>query len=170
VHRVIEGLGRGRRGAGLVAFARAVAVDEGLAPAPGSADAAAVGASEVVAAELATTAERAWASVAGQGSDGAATRRFEWTVALADTEAGGAQRVTEGVIDAAAFDGLAWQVLDWKTDEVDDETWAARAVAYQAQVDRYAEIIGRLRGEAATGLLVPTSAPRAPVRPQPRSE
>jgi ATP-dependent helicase/nuclease subunit A len=162
VHRVIEGLGRGRRGAGLVAFARAVAADEGLAVTAGEAG--------PVAAELVAVAERVGASIAGPSLDGAATRRFEWTVALADTEAGGAQRVTEGVIDAAAFDGLAWQVLDWKTDEVDDETWAARAVAYQAQVDRYAEIIGRLRGEAATGLLVPTSAPRAPVRPQPRSE
>jgi ATP-dependent helicase/nuclease subunit A len=153
VHRVIEGRGRGRTGEALVAFARAVAVDEGLAPAPGSADAAAVGAVEVVAAELATTAERACASVAGQGSDGAATRRFEWAVALTDTGADGVQRVTEGVIDAAAFDGHTWQVLDWKTDDVDAVTWAERALAYQAQVDRYAAIIAKLRGEPAQGTL-----------------
>jgi len=170
VHRVIEGFGRGRRGAGLVAFARAVVVDEGLTLAAGAADDAAEGNTAAVAAELAAVAERVWASIARQSPDGAATRRFEWAATLTDSGADGVQRLTEGVIDAAAFDGHTWQVLDWKTDDVDDATWSERAVAYQAQVERYAEIIARLRGEAAAGLLVRTLAPPAPARTHPRSE
>jgi ATP-dependent helicase/nuclease subunit A len=145
VHRVIEGLGRGRRGDNLRAFAQAVAVDEGLAAPAAEA--------ESVARELVEVAERVWATVATQAPDGAATRRFEWAVALTDTGADGVQRLTEGVIDAAAFDGHTWQVLDWKTDDVDAATWAERAVGYQTQVDRYAAIIAKLRGEPAQGRL-----------------
>jgi len=149
VHRVIEGLGRGRRGDNLRAFARAVAAAEGLAAAAEV---------ERIANELVEVAERVWASGAGEVLEGAASRRFEWALTVTDTGADGVQRLTEGVIDAAAFNGQTWQVLDWKTDDVDAATWTERSVAYQAQVDRYAAIIAKLRGGPAKGTLRRTVA------------
>jgi len=148
VHRVIEGLGRGRTGEGLRAFASAVAVDEGLA--------ATIAEASPVADELMAVAERVSTSGPGAALESAALRRFEWKVAVCEKDADGVERLTEGVIDAAAFDGKGWQVLDWKTDDVDEATWAERVVAYQAQVDRYAQIITRLRHEPAAGRFVRT--------------
>jgi ATP-dependent helicase/nuclease subunit A len=148
VHRVIEGLGRGRTGPSLRAFALAVAVDEELA--------ATIGDAGPLADELVAVAERVVSSGRGGVLASAAMRRFEWKVAVCEKDTDGVQRLTEGVIDAAAFDGKGWQVLDWKTDDVDEATWAERAVAYQAQVDRYAGLIARLRGEPAAGKLVRT--------------
>ncbi len=148
VHRAIEGVERGRTGENLRVFAVAVAVSEGLAATPAEAG--------PVADELVAVAQRVWASSPGGLPGSAARRRFEWTVAVSERDADGVERLTEGVIDAAVFDGAAWHVLDWKSDEVDEATWVSRAVAYQAQVDRYAEMISRLRGEPAAGRLVRT--------------
>jgi ATP-dependent helicase/nuclease subunit A len=168
VHRVIEGLGRGRRGADLLAFARAVAVDERPARTAGAAAADAAD-PDASAAELAAVAERAWESATAQGPGTAGARFVEWPLAVAETAADGVQRVTEGVVDMAAFDGVSWHVLDWKT-EVDDAAWDARVEAYQAQVGRYAAIISRLRGEPVAGRLVRIPPPSAPAPGQERSE
>ena len=162
VHRVIEGLGRGRTGAGLRAFALAVAVDERLAATRAEAG--------PVADELVTVAERACASGSGDVLGPAAQRWFEWTVAVSERDADGVARLTEGVIDAAVFDGEGWLVRDWKTDDVEDAAWAERAERYQAQVDRYAAIISRLLGAAATGRVVRTPGLPAPAQRQLRSE
>jgi ATP-dependent helicase/nuclease subunit A len=156
VHRVLEGRGRGRTGEALSAFARAVAVDEGLA----------VGA----AVELVSVAERVWGSDDGRRIAGAGERRFEWTVARAESSADGGQRLTEGVIDAAFCDGGSWCALDWKSDEVSDATWAERMGAHQAQVDLYATLLSTRTGKPAEGRIVRTAAAGAPARPQDRSE
>ena len=91
-------------------------------------------------------------------------------MAVSERDADGGARVTEGVIDAAVFDGEGWLVRDWKTDDVEDAAWAERAVWYQAQVDRYAAIISRLLGAAATGRVVRTPGLPAPAQRQLRSE
>ncbi|MGA2383899.1 MAG: UvrD-helicase domain-containing protein [Gemmatimonadales bacterium] len=148
VHRVIEGLGRGRTGDNLRAFAVAVAVDEGLAATTAEAG--------PTADELVSVAQRVCESVPGGRLGSEALRRFEWTAAISEKDAAGVEHVTEGAMDCAVLDGGAWRVLDWKTDEVDAATWASRAVAYQAQVDRYAKILTRLRAEPAVGLVVRT--------------
>jgi ATP-dependent helicase/nuclease subunit A len=154
VHRVIEGLGRGRDGDGLRAFSLAVALDEGLAASTAEAG--------TVVEELIAVAQRTWDAHLGPAGGAAAIRRFEWPVALTETGPDGVRTVTEGVLDTALFDGQAWRVLDWKTDEVDDAEWAGRLTGYQGQVARYAEILTRLRGEAATGTIVRTPGPSDP--------
>ena len=155
VHRVIEGMGRGRAGQSLRAFAAAVAVDEGLAAASAEAD--------KVADELVAVAQRVSATAPASLREPAAVRQVEWKVAVSEKDESGVEHVTEGVIDAAVYDGRAWQVLDWKTDDVDEPTWASRAVGYQAQVDRYAKIVARLHGTPAAGSIVrtPGAAPES---------
>jgi ATP-dependent exoDNAse (exonuclease V) beta subunit len=110
-----------------------------------------------VADELTAVAERVLASGPGSTLVTAALRRFEWAVAVCEKGADGVQHLTEGVIDAAAFDDTAWQVLDWKTDDVEAATWTARLAAYEAQVKSYAAIVSQLRGEPAAGKVVRTA-------------
>lgn len=84
---------------------------------------------------------------------GCEERHFELSVS--EVSAGsGVRTVTEGVIDAAAFDGVQWHVFDWKTDQSTDDEWAERAPVYQAQVDAYARILSTRYGHSAVGIVV----------------
>jgi ATP-dependent helicase/nuclease subunit A len=145
VHRAIEAMGRGRSGEGLQRFVRAVARDEGL----GITEAEITAAGE----RLLGVLERVQALPEWRAMAAAPERRFEWRVArVTDTAAG--RLLTEGVIDAAAFVDGSWQVLDWKTDAVDDAGWESRREGYEAQVARYVEILGELGQVAGEGRVV----------------
>jgi ATP-dependent exoDNAse (exonuclease V) beta subunit len=96
--------------------------------------------------------ERVQATEEWQALAAAPERRFEWRVARV-TEAAAGRLLTEGVIDAAAIVDGSWQVLDWKTD-ADGAGWAARVAGYEAQVARYAEILGELGQVAGAGRVV----------------
>jgi ATP-dependent helicase/nuclease subunit A len=135
VHRVIEAYLRGRRGAGLRAFARAVAMDERLAPA--------LEAELLAFAEGAGTA--AWSSVMAPG----ATITTELTI-MRHVVHENAAVITEGVIDAAALQNGGWSIVDWKTDSVDAAEWSRRQVAYRRQVETYGELLTSLTGLPAT--------------------
>ncbi|HEU4700518.1 MAG TPA: UvrD-helicase domain-containing protein [Gemmatimonadales bacterium] len=144
VHRVLEAVGRGRAGASLEAFARAVALDERLADAADETGAVP---------RLLRVVERlrssdAWARVAA-----ADAAHFELAVMRA-VECDGRVQVLEGVADAVVRTGDEWRVLDWKTDDVPDDVWAERRRTYEAQVARYAEIVAALTGVGATGEIV----------------
>jgi ATP-dependent helicase/nuclease subunit A len=137
VHRALEGLGRGREGDGLRAFVAAVARDEGLTG------------------EQATRLERlvaevrasdAWRRLSEHGAP-----HFELPVMRCTAGDGGSVVVREGVVDAAAQGDDGWVVVDWKTDNVDDKTWAERRERYTRQVESYAEILAALTGGRAEG-------------------
>ena len=140
VHRIIEAYLRGRRGAGLLAFARAVAMDERLAP-PLEAELLAF-------AEGAGTA--AWSSVMAPGAVAqGATITTELTIMRHVVHENTAV-ITEGVIDAAALQDDAWSIVDWKSDSVDAAEWSRRQVAYRRQVETYGDLLTSLTGLPAT--------------------
>jgi len=126
VHRALEGLARGRTGASLDEYIRAVAVDERLE----GDDLARLGRliDEIRHAD-------AWSQLASSGRV-----MPEVAVMFVDRTAEH-DVVTEGVIDAAVIDGAGWTIVDWKSDDVSDGEWTKRAPGYQAQVSRYAEIL-----------------------------
>jgi len=138
VHRAVEALGRGRRGASLAAFARAVARDEGL---PAGRDA------ELVALLDAVEASDGWRRLAAAG-----TPQVELGVMRRTTE-GGRDVLLEGVIDAAALGVDGWEIVDWKSDAVDDAAWAQRRGQYERQVEAYAALLADLTGVAARGTI-----------------
>ena len=99
--------------------------------------------------------------------EAAAFHRCELPVATCEIR-GGIATITEGVMDAVGFDGSAWTVLDWKTDQA--ALFKEREGAYRKQVERYAGMVGTVTGQGATGLLVPlvpandTAGPATPPR------
>jgi ATP-dependent exoDNAse (exonuclease V) beta subunit len=70
------------------------------------------------------------------------------------TSVDGKEQLVEGVADIALHDGDGWTVLDWKSDDVADDSWEARRAAYQRQVNAYAAMLADLTGERARGALV----------------
>ncbi|MEO8227725.1 MAG: UvrD-helicase domain-containing protein [Gemmatimonadota bacterium] len=143
VHRAIEAMGRGRTGAALEQFIRAIAADERL------------GVTGPVPDETIATLMRVLDQV---------RERPEWLALQAGraayevpivriVERDGKPQLVEGVIDAVGF-GPGVTVLDWKTDEVDGVTWHEREAAYRKQVEMYAAMLTALDGEAAAGELV----------------
>jgi ATP-dependent helicase/nuclease subunit A len=134
IHRILEAIGRGRRGDSLRLFAEAVAGELGLDPA----DATGV----LVAAE-AHTNHPAWQAVQGGAAE------YELPVMRAERE-DGVVRLTEGVIDAVVERDGAWTVYDWKSGRYDGETWDEKHARYQAQVEAYRAIL-RAAGLNAVG-------------------
>jgi len=62
-------------------------------------------------------------------------------------------RIIDGVVDLAFFDGEAWQVVDYKTD--DPSLLASESLgAYQAQVSLYVRAIHAATGQPARGALL----------------
>ncbi len=139
VHRVIEGLGRGRRDDRLREFIVAVACDEKLGE-----DKVAV--LERLAATLLSS--ESWRRLTAAG-----TVRFEFPVARAEEKAGCVE-VQEGVIDVAAFDGSAWRVLDWKTGPES----VTSSPEHLQQVRTYASILSSLSNTSAVGEIVRVTA------------
>ena len=136
VHRSLEALGRGRRGASLQIFMHAVVRDEGL--------------STDVLPELAAMVAQVSGSAAWQRLT--ATGRLTVELPVMQCELlDGVMSLTEGVIDAAALGADGWVVVDWKTDRVEGEAWDARARSYDRQVARYCEMLAALGGEPARG-------------------
>lgn len=76
---------------------------------------------------------------------------FELPVATWTTREDGSGLCTEGVIDAAAFDGTSWTVVDWKTDRSD--LYGSREATYRKQVERYGGMITAVTGAATTARL-----------------
>ena len=145
VHRAIEGLGRGRTGDGLRRYLRAVARGEGL----GSTEEEISSAGDRLFAVL----ERLQVSPEWMALMASTERRFECRVARCEDGRDG-RLLTQGTIDAAMIRDGVWTVLDWKTDAAGEEEWAVRAVAYDAQVARYTEILSALGQQTAQGRLV----------------
>lgn len=135
VHRCLEALGRGRSGAALDAFVRAVARDEQ------------VGEREDALRELVARVEASatWRALLAEGMP-----TMELTVMRA-AGVNGVTHVSEGVIDAAVRGDAGWRIVDWKTDHVDDIVWAERAGTYERQVEAYAAMLRALTAEPATG-------------------
>jgi ATP-dependent helicase/nuclease subunit A len=138
VHRSLEAMGRGRSGDSLRAFALAVARDEGLD---------AESAAELFPLLQRTAASAAWRTLlaAGQAS-------FELPVMSRSTDTG-IETITEGIVDAAALGANGWHVADWKTDAVDDASWASRRERYTRQVDAYVRALASLSGRPAAGVV-----------------
>ena len=135
VHRVFEALLRGRRGDRLQAFALAVARDEKL--------------------DVTTQAELSALAGAAEGSDTVQTLTsggpvFAELAVMRHVPGEGTANVTEGVIDAAALHDGTWQVVDWKTDVVEENEWTRRELKYAKQVGAYGEILTELSGYPAT--------------------
>ena len=139
VHRVIEALGRGRRGENLSAFIAAVVHDEQLADGK-------IAILERIAGEV--LGSESWGALSTAGM-----ARYEFPVARA-IEVAGRVELVEGVIDAASFDGSVWRVFDWKTGGPGVTT----NPEYLAQVQAYAQIISALSKSAATGEIIRVGA------------
>ena len=138
VHRALEAVGRGRTGPSLRTFCVAAAREEGLSPEQG---------------------ERLARMMEGMEGPGELARmraigelRSELTV-MGCERRDGVTEVTEGVIDAALLTADGWQVLDWKTDDVDEGEWRRRKEKYDRQVARYAEMLAGISGAQAVGEL-----------------
>jgi ATP-dependent exoDNAse (exonuclease V) beta subunit len=136
VHRSIEALGRGRRGTAMRAFAMAVAGDEQLSAEQGEA--------------LVRVIERIEASDAWHRLTASGTLQMELSIMRHVVETDHAI-LTEGVIDAAMLGDDGCEIVDWKTDVVDDVTWARRKVQYERQVGAYAGMLSELTGLPARG-------------------
>jgi ATP-dependent helicase/nuclease subunit A len=132
VHRALEALGRGRRGRSLEGFLDAVARAEGL-----------TAHQRIALGAVIRAAERSglWQYLA-EGD----IVRVELPVMHCERD-GTRTILTEGVIDMTARTPDGWRVVDWKTDDVDEQTWQARLRQYTRQVERYAEILRALTGE-----------------------
>jgi ATP-dependent helicase/nuclease subunit A len=138
VHRAMEALGKGRRGAALRVFISAVAGEEGLA-----------GHEEILWETVRKAAEsEAWRDLTAGGAP-----LCELPVMRANVAEDGTVTLVQGVIDAAVLGDDGWTVVDWKTDAVSDEVWRARLETYQRQVDEYARILSELTGVPAAGRL-----------------
>lgn len=138
VHRVIEGMGRGRTGHSLEGFIRAVAKDEAL--------------TEDETLRLARIPDYidrlpVWKRLMAGGS-----AEFELTVMRCE-EKEGKRLLIEGVIDAVGGIDDGMVVVDWKTDDVDDSEWNSRSAAYERQIGAYRDILSALaRGRVETML------------------
>ncbi len=138
VHSVIEGMGRGRRGETLTRFIKAVAMVEEL----NDAEAARL---ERVPALVEST--ESWKKLMASGS-----AQWELTVMLRQ-DGGEHAKLLEGVIDAAVQTPDGWTVVDWKTDDVEEDEWAARAAGYKNQIEAYSHSINALSGSKVSAQL-----------------
>ncbi len=138
VHSVIEGMGRGRTGDALTRFINAVAISEEL-------DAAETARLAQVPALVEST--ESWQKLNASGS-----AQWELTVMLRD-DSGDHAKLLEGVLDAAVQTPDGWTVVDWKTDDVDEDEWAARAAGYENQIDAYSRAINALSGSKVSAQL-----------------
>ena len=145
IHRALEAMGRGRSGASLDAFVRAVARDERLAVDEAGLAAAAAELLEVLS-RIRETPE--WRELVASRS-----RLLECPMVRV-TRDGPREEIVEGVADAVIVEAGGVRVLDWKSDDVADDVWAAREPAYRRQVGLYADMIRGLTGIEATGALV----------------
>ncbi len=138
VHRCIDALVRGRTGAGLHSFARAVLSDERL-------DASVL--PRLL--QLLDDVERSetWRTLRDGG-----VPLSELSVMRAETRDDRVV-VTEGVIDLAVETTAGWRVVDWKSDVTDVVGWADRVVKYEAQVARYAELLAQVTGRPGVGVI-----------------
>lgn len=141
VHECIEAMGRGRSGANLERYVRAVARKHELLEADGS---------RLLQLVRAHEASPEWAALVAAGE----TAQVELQVASMETSETGVPQLIEGVIDAVAQIDGEWSIMDWKTDGADDAAWQQRQEQYQRQVDRYARVLNKLTGELAAGRVV----------------
>ncbi|MGE0353541.1 MAG: UvrD-helicase domain-containing protein [Gemmatimonadales bacterium] len=159
VHRTIEAMGRGRSGPALEMFIRAVVRDECR-----DADEATQARVRIDLARLAAEIREGapWTELAA-----AKAAYFELPVATWTAREDGTGLCTEGVIDAAAFDGTSWTVVDWKTDRSD--LYASREATYRVQVERYGAMITAVTGAAVTARLAPVRRSDGETAPEPAS-
>ncbi len=138
VHRSLEALGRGRTGASLHAYVRAVSADEALD---------AEEAEELIPLIERTAASAAWKKLMAAGG-GRVSLELKLMRRTMEQEV---ETITEGVVDAAALGPDGWQVVDWKTDDVDEALWSSRQAGYSKQVEAYVEMLVSLSGKPAQG-------------------
>lgn len=145
VHRCIDAMVRGRRGDRLTSFVAAVIAEERM--------------TATDATNLRSLLEQVEASPAWQSAVAAGTLHSELAVMQVVRTAGSAT-VTEGVIDLAVLGDAGWQVVDWKSDDTTDTTWASRLPAYQAQVAQYADMLSGITGQPASATIERVRLPR----------
>lgn len=138
VHRALQAMGLGRSGEALTSFLRAVAREERL-----TADD--VNRLESLLDDVQRSA--AWQRLMARGAP-----HFELPV-MRSVRDGERELITHGVIDAAAVGADGWLVVDWKTDAVDDATWAERLAKYTRQLGAYQTIMASLTGAAVEGTI-----------------
>lgn len=138
VHRVIEGMGRGRTGMSLERFIAAVARDEELG--------------EKETARLAQIPDHVrglpvWKQLIENGN-----AEFELTV-MRSEERNGIRVLIEGVIDAVGRTDSLMSIVDWKTDDVDEASWESRVAGYESQIGAYRDMLSALSGATVTASL-----------------
>jgi ATP-dependent helicase/nuclease subunit A len=150
VHRVLDGLLRGRTGEAYRSYTAAVAHNCALSPAQTEA-----------LMQLGVTLERdprlLQLRTSGQ------TLSELHLMEARPTRAG--VTLLHGVIDAATRSAEGWHVTDWKSDVIDAAAWAAREPAYQAQANMYAEALHRISGTPSDASVERIMAP--PIEPAP---
>ena len=150
VHQALEAMGRGREGASLERYVRALVQE--------AQSAATALELETTVARVLAQAEQVRESAAWQQLTGATDRAFELPVFTVD-HADGVDVITQGIADAAALVDGAWLVFDWKTDHADDATWARREEEYRRQVEAYARMISARAGVPAQGEIIRVKEP-----------
>lgn len=124
IHRSLEAAGRSGS-EGLKATVRRIAAEEAIEPR---------------AADVLQAVHRVFAGPVWQELMAAPERRFEWPIAgWVDSE--GTSTYLEGVIDAAWQTADGWKIVDWKTDDVAGDVWAAREPMYQKQLETYSQLL-----------------------------
>jgi ATP-dependent helicase/nuclease subunit A len=141
VHECIEAMGRGRSGANLARYVRAVARKHELSEPDGS---------RLLELVRAHAASPEWAGLMAAGE----TMQVELQVASMETGENGVPQLIEGVIDAVAKIDGAWSIMDWKTDGAEDAAWQQREEQYQGQVNRYVRILSKYADGPVTGHVV----------------
>ena len=140
VHRGLEALARGRRGASLRGFAHAIVAETG-----GTTD----DAERLMKVLDAVQATPLWSTLVATGA------LMPELPVMHVTVADGIARVTQGVIDLAVCAPDAWRIVDWKSDDVTDEVWMARrAEKYDRQLAHYSAMLMALTARTVDATLV----------------
>jgi ATP-dependent helicase/nuclease subunit A len=144
VHRAIAAMGRGRSGASLRSYCRAMLLAE---RGPGGSRADPEELPELLALLDALRASPVWAEL-----NAAADSRWELAVTGLARD-GDRPRLRIGTVDAAALDvqGKAVRIVDWKTDVATGAEWDSRIRRYDEQVRAYIEILADLTGGTPRG-------------------
>jgi hypothetical protein len=150
-------MGRGRAGEGLRRYCRALLLAEGRERA---ADGEPVELAELLAVLEAVRASAVWSELHGVGGS-----RWELAVTRLEPVEGATPRLVVGTVDAVGMDaaGRPVRLVDWKTDDVQEAEWRARAERYGEQVREYVRILGSFSGRDARATVERVRAAASPV-------
>ena len=140
VHRGLDALARGRRGASLRGFSHAIVAETG-----GTTD----DVERLMKVLDAVQATPLWSTLVATGA------LMPELPVMHVTAPDGIARVTHGVIDLAVCAADTWRIVDWKSDDVTDEVWMARRVEkYDRQLAHYSAMLMALTARTVDATLV----------------